>query len=104
MDTGPAAVRAAHRHAQPPGVAGAGARHGRVPLLAAMKIAFVILFVAAGAAGAFWFGAYDISATDPHLAPTYWTLDAGMRRSVKRRAADIAVPKLDEPSKIQKGL
>jgi len=69
-----------------------------------MKIALVILFVAAGAAGAFWFGAYDISATDPHLAPTYWTLDTAMRRSVMRRAADIAVPKLDEPSKIQKGL
>jgi mono/diheme cytochrome c family protein len=69
-----------------------------------MKIVLIIILMAAGAAGAFWFGAYDISATDPHLAPTYWTLDTGMRRSVKRRAADIAVPKLDEPSKIQKGL
>jgi mono/diheme cytochrome c family protein len=69
-----------------------------------MKIAVVILFVAAGAAGAFWFGAYDISATDPHLAPTYWLLDTGMKRSVRQRAAAITVPDLAQPGQVQRGL
>jgi mono/diheme cytochrome c family protein len=39
-------------------------------------------------------GFYDISATDQHLAPTYWLLDTGMRESVKRRADEIEVPEL----------
>lgn len=69
-----------------------------------MRIALVIVLLAAGAAGAFWFGAYDISATDPHLAPTYWTLDTGMRRSVKRYAADIKVPDLKDSAKVTRGL
>jgi mono/diheme cytochrome c family protein len=69
-----------------------------------MKTALIILFMVAGAAGVFWFGAYDISATDQHLGPTYWALDTGMRRSVKRRAADIAVPDLKNPNMIGRGL
>ena len=48
-------------------------------------------------------GWYDISATDQHLAPTYWLLDTGMKRSVKWRAARIAVPPLDEPALVQRG-
>ena len=55
------------------------------------------------AAGLFWFGAYDISATDQHLAPTYWLLDAGMRRSVIQRAKRIEVPPLDNPAQIARG-
>ena len=63
--------------------------------------------LAAGAvslvAGLFWFGAYDIAATDQHLAPTYWLLDAGMRRSVIQRAKRIDVPPLDDPAQIARG-
>ncbi len=60
---------------------------------------------AAGAAGALvlYAGWYDISATDQHLAPTYWLLDTGMRRSVKLRARGIEIPDLNDPVKRQTG-
>jgi mono/diheme cytochrome c family protein len=50
----------------------------------------------AGGAIALYAGFYDISATDQHLAPTYWLLDTGMRESVKRRAGEIEVPALTD--------
>jgi mono/diheme cytochrome c family protein len=64
----------------------------------------LIALAAAAAAAVLYGGVYDISATDPHLAPTYWLLDAGMRRSVKQRAASITVPDLDQPGQISRGL
>lgn len=70
-----------------------------------MKILALVVVLAAGAAGAaLYLGVYDISATDQHLRPTYWILDVGMRRSVKQRAAGIAVPDLGQPGRIQRGL
>jgi len=51
---------------------------------------------ALGAAITLYAGFYDISATDQHLAPTYWLLDTGLRESVKRRADEIAVPPLND--------
>ena len=61
-----------------------------------MKAALALVAIALAGVGAlFHFGVYDISATNPHLAPTHWLLDAGMRRSVKRHAAHIAVPDVD---------
>jgi mono/diheme cytochrome c family protein len=70
-----------------------------------MKTLLAALVTAAIAAGAglFWFGAYDMSATDQHLAPTYWLLETGMRRAVKARARQIEVPPLDEPARIERG-
>jgi mono/diheme cytochrome c family protein len=57
----------------------------------------------AGGAIALYAGWYDISATDQHLAPTYWLLDSGMKRSVKHRAESIAVPPLDDPALARRG-
>ena len=68
------------------------------------RLAILGLLAAAAAAAVFYAGVYDISATDQHLAPTYWILDTGMRRSVKQRAAQISVPDLHEPGQIQRGL
>jgi mono/diheme cytochrome c family protein len=70
-----------------------------------MKRALTILASAAAAVGAglFWFGAYDISATDQHLAPTYWALEIGMRRAVLQRAKRIEVPPLDDAATIAAG-
>jgi cytochrome c1 len=69
-----------------------------------MKGIIALLIIAAGAGALFvWSGIYDISATDQHLAPTYRLLDTAMRRSVKLRAADIAVPELSDPVKLQAG-
>jgi mono/diheme cytochrome c family protein len=70
-----------------------------------MKALAALISVAIVAGGAvFYGGVYDISATDQHLAPTYWLLDTGMRRSVRSRAADIAVPDLRQPGQVQRGL
>jgi mono/diheme cytochrome c family protein len=68
-------------------------------------IALAAIAIAGAAGGALfvWSGIYDISATDQHLAPTYWLLDTSMRRSVKQRAEKIAVPDLEEPAKVQAG-
>ena len=70
-----------------------------------MKTKLVVLAIAAvSTLGAlFWSGVYDISATDQHLAPTYWLLDVGMRRAVILRAKRIAVPPLDNAEQIARG-
>lgn len=61
--------------------------------------------VAAGAAGVIvlYAGWYDISATDQHLAPTYWLLDTGMRQSIRHRAENLEVPDLEDARKIEAG-
>jgi mono/diheme cytochrome c family protein len=61
---------------------------------------------AGGAVGgvAFVSGAYDISATDQHLAPTYWAIDMASRQSVKLRARGVAVPALAGPARVERGL
>lgn len=74
-----------------------------------MKKMLALLATLAGVAGlaaaalVYW-GAYDVSATNQHLRPTYWLLDVAMRRAVKRRAADIVVPPLDAPALRARGL
>ena len=67
-------------------------------------LAVLAVFVIAAAAVVFYAGLYDISATDQHLGPTYWLLDTGMRRSVKQRAAELAVPDLTQPGQTARGL
>ena len=65
----------------------------------------VLMAVAAlGAAAFVRSGLYDISATDQHLAPTYWLLDKTMKYSVKRRGARIDVPDLEDEAKITRGV
>jgi mono/diheme cytochrome c family protein len=70
-----------------------------------MKRLIAILLAAVCALGGvlFWLGAYDISATDQHLAPTYALLDTGMRRAVIQRARQIEVPPLGDASRIAEG-
>jgi mono/diheme cytochrome c family protein len=70
-----------------------------------MRIKLALLAIAATStlAALFWLGAYDLSATDQHLAPTYWLLDTGMRRAVAQRAKRIAVPPLDDAGRIGRG-
>jgi mono/diheme cytochrome c family protein len=69
-----------------------------------MKIIAALSIVLLVAATLFYAGVYDISATDQHLAPTYWLLDTGMKRSVRQRAAAITVPDLAQPGQVQRGL
>ena len=70
-------------------------------------LAFIVGLLVLAATGAALFvrsGLYDISATDQHLAPTYWLLDTTMKYSLKRRGADIAVPDLEDEGKIARGV
>jgi mono/diheme cytochrome c family protein len=69
-------------------------------LLTLAAVAFAGLL----AAGALVGGMYDISATDQHLAPTYWAIDTASRQSVKLRARGITAPPLDDPARIERGL
>lgn len=66
-------------------------------------IAAVATVIVVAGTGLFTFGAYDISATDQHLAPTYWLMDTAMRRSVVARARRIEVPALDGAQQIERG-
>src|SRR5690606_1182556 len=114
----PACLHAAHRHAQPAAERGRGARHRRLPAHPALKDAAIMRkrtrtigltlagAAAAGATGALalvYSGWYDSAATRPHTAPVNHVLDIALRRSISVRAADIAVPALDDPRRALNG-
>jgi len=67
-------------------------------------LAAIALLGTAIAAAVVGGGAYDISATDQHLAPTYWAIDTASRQSVRLRARGIAVPPLDRAEQVERGL
>ena len=69
-----------------------------------LRMAALLAALGAGAAAFVWSGLYDISASDQHLAPTYYTIKKAMERSVARRASDIAVPPLGAPEQLARGL
>jgi mono/diheme cytochrome c family protein len=58
----------------------------------------------AGALGYIYSGLYDISARRPHFGITQWALTTVQERSVRRHAAGIEAPPLDEPALVQRGL
>lgn len=67
-------------------------------------LAVLAIAGAIAAAAVVYGGLYDVSATNPHLRPTYAVLDIAMRRAVQERAEKIAVPKLDDPALVARGL
>ena len=67
-------------------------------------VAALVAAALAAAALVVYSGLYDVSATDEHLAPTYWLLDTAMRRSLRLRAARIEVPDLEQAGQAQRGL
>lgn len=73
-----------------------------------MRTLIMLLEVAVGAvvAGAvfLFLGLYDVAANRQHLAPTYWLLETGLRESVKHHSRGIAVPPLEDPALVQRGL
>lgn len=46
---------------------------------------------------------YDVSATSSHTIAVHGLLDTAQTHSVRRRAADIKVPELDDPGRIRNG-
>lgn len=71
--------------------------------VAAWLIAAMAASGAALGAAVIYFGWYDVSATGPHTVPVHALLDVALTRSVKVRSADIDVPELDSPARIQRG-
>jgi mono/diheme cytochrome c family protein len=63
----------------------------------------VVVLALAGAAFV-WSGVYDVSATDQHLWPTYWTIRAAMERAVAVRARRLEVPPLDDARRVRRGV
>jgi mono/diheme cytochrome c family protein len=64
----------------------------------------MVLIGAIAAAAAIYWGVYDVAATDQHLAPTYWLLKAGMRRSIVERAKNIDEPTLTDDALLRRGV
>jgi len=65
-------------------------------------ILWIIIF--AIAAGIFiWSGAYNIGQDSPHWGVTRSAIGAFREHSIDRRAADIQVPRLDDPAMIAEG-
>lgn len=67
----------------------------RLPILA-LSVAVLALVLAGGAAAFVRSGWYDISANTQHLQPVYGLLQTAMHFSVKRRAAGIEPPVMDD--------
>ncbi len=67
-------------------------------------LAGLAVLAAAGSALFVYSGVYNIAATEQHIRPVYWLMEATMRRSVKQRAEKIAVPPLDDRRVIERGL
>ncbi len=56
----------------------------------ALRCAGIVLVLGALAAAAVVYsGVYNVSATEQHLWPTYWTLRAAMERSIGMRARRV---------------
>lgn len=72
-----------------------------------MKLIKVLLVlvavVAVGAATFIGLGVYNVAADDPHWPITYRVMETVRGRSISTRAADIAVPKLDDDALIRSG-
>jgi mono/diheme cytochrome c family protein len=63
----------------------------------------VALLAAAAAGVVVRLGLYDVSATSPHTRVVHHLLETTMHHSVRRRAAGIAVPPLDDPRRLALG-
>ena len=69
-------------------------------------IRIIAIFVAVAAAGVLlfaWSGLYDVAATKPHPDVTSRFIRLVVEQSVKRHAADVRVPELDDPEKVHNG-
>ena len=67
-------------------------------------IAAVVGVLAAAGAAFVYSGVYNVSATEQHLFPVYWTIRTAMERSVAVRARRIEVPPLDDVQRVRRGI
>jgi mono/diheme cytochrome c family protein len=71
------------------------------PLLVVLAILAAVLAVVAGAIA---LGAVEVAATAPHARPVEWLLATARERAIAARAADVAVPPLDDPRLLRRGI
>lgn len=71
------------------------------PLLVVLA---VLAVAAALAAGAIALGMAEVAATAPHSRPVEWLLATARERSIAARASDLAVPPLDDPRLLRRGI
>jgi mono/diheme cytochrome c family protein len=69
-----------------------------------LTVAVLAFFVTGGAALFVYSGAFNVSATWPHLPAVFWLLQTTAQRSIYVRSANIAVPDLSKPDTITRGL
>jgi len=67
-------------------------------------LAVLAVLGVAGGAAFVASGIYNVAATEQHLAPVYWLLEATMRRSVQHHALPLGAPRLDDPAMVARGL
>lgn len=68
-----------------------------------LTLALLAIAAVAGGAALLWSGWYDTAATAQHTQPVFSLLETAMHRSVKMRAAQIAVPRLDDAAQHERG-
>lgn len=71
------------------------------PLL--LVVGFLAL-AAALAAAALALGMAEVAATEPHSRPVEWLLANARERAIAARAGDLAVPPLDDPRLLRRGI
>lgn len=54
-------------------------------------------------AGFVWFGAYNVGADDPHIAPVYALMETIRDQSIRSRAKELEVPDLESRERIVQG-
>jgi mono/diheme cytochrome c family protein len=71
------------------------------PLLVVLA---VLALAAALAAGAIALGMAEVAATAPHSRPVEWLLATARERAIAARASELAVPPLDDPRLLRRGI
>jgi mono/diheme cytochrome c family protein len=69
-----------------------------------LKLLGLVVLLAAALVAFLYSGLYDVSAATPDAGLVRWALVTTQARSVARRSARIAVPRLDDPSRVRRGL
>jgi mono/diheme cytochrome c family protein len=64
----------------------------------------VLAVAAALVAGAIALGMTEVAATAPHSRPVEWLLATARERAIAARARDLAVPPLDDPRLLRRGI
>jgi mono/diheme cytochrome c family protein len=64
----------------------------------------VLAAAAALAVAALFLGLAEVAATEPHSRPVEWLLATARERAIAARAADLAVPPLDDPRLLRRGI